>query len=193
MKLLDFFRTHNELVEILIEGTNPYATQRLSHADVDTLRAHLASDERIRSFAQGRCVGEGRTVWVVTSQALLVLHTGSAPVVRRIALADIEQVQLEKGRYGHGLRIAARGQRASIYGMARVGAVLTQRALAPATAAEHTLPADDVTQALHDLLDLQLRAQPLLVQAEAEARALLRQTAERARAEGLVLPAEAAV
>ena len=86
MKLLDFLRNHNELAEILIEGTNPYATQRLPHADVDTLRNQLATDERIRTHAQGRCVGEGRTSWVVTSQALLVMHTGrSAPVVRRIA------------------------------------------------------------------------------------------------------------
>ena len=195
MKLLDFLRTHNELIEILIEGSNPYATQRLPHADVDTLRNQLANDERIRTHAQGRCVGEGRTSWVVTSQALLVMHTGrSKPVVRRIALSDIETTELQKGRYGHALRITARsGQRASIYGLARTHAVLTQRALAPTAAADVTLPDDEVASALHDFLDLQLRAQPVLAQAEAETRALLAQAAARARAEGLLRESEATV
>ena len=56
-----------------------------------------------------------------------------------------------------------------------------------------TLPEAEVAHALHEFLDLQLRAQPVLAQAEAETRALLAQAAARARAEGLLRESEATV
>ena len=76
--MLDFFRTYSEQLEILIEGDNPYADQLLRHADVDLLRNHLQRDERITAYATGRSVGVGRTIWVVTSQSLLVVQTGTS-------------------------------------------------------------------------------------------------------------------
>ena len=191
MKLFDYFRSYNELIEILIGGSNPQATRRLPHAEVDVLRNHLGNDERIRAFAQGRSVGEGRTVWVATSQALLVLRAGSTPVVDRVPLAEIQHVDIEEGRYGHALRVSARGLNVSVYGLARAHAVLSLRALQPTASGDATLSDDEANQALHDTLDLQMRAQPVLAQAEAETQQLLAQAAARARAEGLLKASEA--
>lgn len=189
--MLDFFRNYNEQLEILIEGNNPYAMQLLRHADVDLLRNHLNRDERITAYATGRTVGVGRTIWVVTTHALLVVQTGKRPGVRKFALDSIEHADIEKGRYGHGLSAHLAGARLGLYGVAQSFAVLTLRALARPAGMEATpgiaqtsLSEEAQAHAQHAFADLTLRAQPLLVQSDAEARQLLQQTADRARSEG---------
>lgn len=189
--MLDFFRNYNEQLEILIEGNNPYANQLLRHADVDLLRNHLHRDERITAYATGRSVGVGRTIWVATSQSLLVVQTGKRPGVRKIALGSIEQVDAEKGRYGHTLSTRLAGARLGLYGVAPSFAALTLRALARPAALETTRPIEQLAlseeaqaHAQHAVADLALRAQPLMVRSDAEARQLLQQTADRARSEG---------
>ncbi len=197
--MLDFFRNYNEQLEILIEGDNPHAMQLLRHADVDLLRNHLNRDERITAFATGRAVGMGRTIWVVTSQSLLVVQTGKRPGVRKFALDSIEQADAEKGRYGHALSAHLAGARLGLYGVAQSFAVLTLRALArPAgldatrNIGQTTLNEEAQAHAQHAFADLALRAQPLLAQSNAEARQLLQQTADRARNEGQQRAPEAA-
>ena len=197
--MLDFFRNYNEQLEILIEGENPHAMQLLRHADVDLIRNHLQRDERITAFATGRAVGMGRTIWVVTSQSLLVVQTGKRPGVRKFALDSIEQADAEKGRYGHALSAHLAGARLGLYGVAQSFAVLTLRALArPAgldatrNIGQTTLNEEAQAHAQHAFADLALRAQPLLAQSDAEARQLLQQTADRARSEGQQRAPEAA-
>lgn len=190
MKLLDFFRNHNELVELLIEGSNPYATQALPQTDIDVLRRTVGRDERIRAYAQGRSVGQGRSVWVVTDEALLVLQTLGTPTVRRIDLGDVQAASLQKGRYGQTLTLTAIGQRTSIYGLARTPAVMLQRALQPDASEQIFLPESEVKAQLQDLLDLQLRVQPLMLRSEAEAQQLFAQVAARARADGMLRDSE---
>jgi hypothetical protein len=197
--MLDFFRNYNEQLEILIEGENPHAMQLLRHADVDLIRNHLQRDERITAFATGRAVGMGRTIWVVTSQSLLVVQTGKRPGVRKFALDSIEQADAEKGRYGHALSAHLAGARFGLYGVAQSFAVLTLRALArPAgldatrNIGQTTLNEEAQAHAQHAFADLALRAQPLLAQSDAEARQLLQQTADRARSEGQQRAPEAA-
>ncbi|MDO9132943.1 hypothetical protein [Hydrogenophaga sp.] len=197
--MLDFFRNYNEQLEILIEGENPHANQLLRHADVDLIRNHLQRDERITAFATGRAVGMGRTIWVVTSQSLLVVQTGKRPGMRKFALDGIEQADAEKGRYGHALSAHLAGARLGLYGVAQSFAVLTLRALArPAgldatrNIGQTTLNEEAQAHAQHAFADLTLRAQPLLAQSDAEARQLLQQTADRARSEGQQRAPEAA-
>lgn len=197
--MLDFFRNYNEQLEILIEGENPHANQLLRHADVDLIRNHLNRDERITAFATGRSVGVGRTIWVVTSQSLLVVQTGKRPGVRKFALDSIEKADAEKGRYGHALSAHLAGARLGLYGVAQSFAVLTLRALArPAgldatrNIGQTTLNEEAQAHAQHAFADLTLRAQPLLAQSDAEARQLLQQTADRARSEGQQRAPEAA-
>lgn len=197
--MLDFFRNYSEQLEILIEGDNPYAGQLLRHADVDLIRNHLQRDERITAYASGRSVGVGRTLWVVTSQSLLVVQTGKRPGVRKFALDSIERVDAEKGRYGHALSAHLAGARLGLYGVAHSFAVLTLRALArPAgleathSISQTTLSEETLAHAQHAFADLTLRAQPLLAQSDAETRQLLQQTAERARSEGQQRAPEAA-
>ncbi len=79
--MLDFFRNFNEQLAILADGNNPDANQLLRHADVDLIRNHLNRDERICAYATGRSVGNGRTIWVVTTHSLLVAQTGNRPGV----------------------------------------------------------------------------------------------------------------
>ncbi|MDP2075834.1 hypothetical protein [Hydrogenophaga sp.] len=197
--MLDFFRNYNEQLEILIEGENPHANQLLRHADVDLIRNHLQRDERITAFATGRAVGMGRTIWVVTSQSLLVVQTGKRPGVRKFSLDSIEKADAEKGRYGHALSAHLAGARLGLYGVAQSFAVLTLRALArPAgldatrNIGQTTLNEEAQAHAQHAFADLTLRAQPLLAQSDAEARQLLQQTADRARSEGQQRAPEAA-
>jgi hypothetical protein len=197
--MLDFFRNYSEQLEILIEGRNPYANQLLRHADVDLLRNHLQRDERIAAYATGRSVGMGRTIWVVTSQALLVVQTGKRPGVRKFALGSIEQADAENGRYGHALSAHVAGARLGLYGVAQSFAVLTLRALARPAGLKATqrfgqtpLSEEAQAHAQHAFADLALRAQPLLAQSNAEARQLLQHTADRARSEGQQRAPEAA-
>ena len=137
------------------------------------------------------CCGVGRTIWVATSQSLLVVQTGKRPGVRKFALASIEQADAEKGRYGHTLSAHLGGARLGLYGVAQSFAALTLRALARPAPLETTRPIEQLAlsedaqaHAQHAFADLALRAQPLMVRSDAEARQLLLQTADRARSEG---------
>jgi hypothetical protein len=141
----------------------------------------------------------GRTIWVVTSQSLLVVQTGKRPGVRKHALASLEQVDAEKGRYGHALSARLAGARLGLYGVAPGFAVLALRALgrpagldATQRIGQTTLSEEAQAHAEHAVADLALRSQPLLAQSNAEARHLLQQTADRARSEGQQRAPEAA-
>lgn len=192
MALGDYIRNHNEMWELLIEGTNPYANQLLPQADVDLLRNQLGRDERIVALASGRIVGRGRGAWVVTTSSVIQMQ-GSGPArVRRFDLADVEAVEAEKGKYGHTLRLWVAGQFLSLYAIARASALLTARALQPDTVVPASpLNEDELQDALHAILDLSLRAQPALALANAETQQLLQQAAAKARADGLLPRADA--
>lgn len=196
--MFDFFRNYNEQLEILFEGHDPSAQQLLRHADVDLIRNHLNRDEAICAFATGRAVGAGRTIWVVTTQSLLVVQTSKRQHARKHDLSQIEQVEAEEGRYGFSLRALLPGAREGLYGVHRSFAVLALRALARPAGAEHTSTVAEITlteaeqtHALHAFADLALRAQPLLAQSGTEAQQLLQQAAARARIDGPPRTAEA--
>ncbi len=196
--MFDFFRNYNEQLEMLFEGRDPSAQQLLRHADVDLIRNHLTRDEAICAYATGRTVGAGRTIWVVTTQSLLVVQTSQRHHARKLDLSQIERVEAEEGRYGFSLRALLPDARVALYGVHQSFAVLALRALArPAgtegttTVAEIALTEAAQTHALHAFADLALRAQPLQAQSDAEAQQLLQQAAIRARIDGSARTTEA--
>ncbi len=192
MKLSDYLRSHNELIEILIEGDNPHARRKLPQDDVELLRNQLARDERIRAYVSGRVVCVGRGVWVLTDRSLIALFGGGPVRLRKFALTGLEAVEAERGRYGQTLRLRIEGQALSLYGCDTTHAALVARALSPRhplALAQTALDDDALVDALHAFADLSLRAQPL-AQAELLAQQLMEQAIARARTDGLVQATE---
>ncbi len=194
MKLSDYLRSHNELIEMLIEGSNPHAMRKLPQDDVELLRNQLERDERIRAYVIGRVVGAGRGVWVLTDRSLIALFNGGPVKVRKLALSALEAVESDRGRYGQTLRVRIAGQAHSLYGCDTTHAALAARALSdrhPVPLAQTVLDDEALANALHAFADLGLRAQPL-VQAELLAQQLMAQAVARARSDGLVQASELA-
>lgn len=195
--MFDFFRNYNEQLEILFEGRDATAHQLLRHADVDLIRNHLNRDEAVCAYATGRAVGTGRSIWVVTTQSLLVVSTGKHPGVRKFDRQNIERVSAEEGRYGHSLRALLPDARLAVYGVPQTFAVLALRALGRLAGSDETrslaqtaLTEEAHAHALHAFADLALRAQPLLAKSDVEAQQLL-QVAARARVDGQQRTSEA--
>jgi len=89
MKFLNSFKFGNELMEVLIEGSNPYARQLLAERDVEAVRQALGLGEKLSAYVLGRVVGEGRGVWYLSSTSVLVQGAGPAPGLVRVALSDV--------------------------------------------------------------------------------------------------------
>ncbi len=120
---------HNEaLAEILIEGHNPHAQQKLASADLDALRQKLRTGDELKAYVQGRIVGGGRGVWALTGDALL-LRNSAQDSVQRIELRQLASFEAERGNYGHTVRVQAGGQGFSLYGVDRELAALMHQAL----------------------------------------------------------------
>lgn len=194
MKLSEYLRSHNELVEMLIEGGNPHALRKLPQDDVELLRDQLARDERIRAYVSGRVVGAGRGAWVLTDRAVIVLASGGPVRVRKLALQGLEAAECDQGRYGQTLRLRIAGQTHSLYGCDTTHAALVARALPQQHAlplAQTALDDEALAEALHAIADLALRAQPL-AQAQQQAQQLMEQAIARARSDGLIQVTELA-
>lgn len=120
---------HNEaLAEILIEGHNPYAQQKLDAADLDALRQHLHTSDEFRAYVIGRIVGGGRGVWALSGKALLILDA-TRRTVQRVDLQQVQSFEAERGRFGHSVRLQAQGQGWSLYGVDRQFAGLMHQGL----------------------------------------------------------------
>jgi hypothetical protein len=194
MNLSEYLRSHNELVEMLIEGGNPHAVRKLPQGEVDLLRDQLAPDERIRAYVSGRVVGAGRGVWVLTDRSVIVLASGGPVRVRKLALQELQAAECDRGRYGETLRLRISGQTHSLYGCDTTYAALAARTLPESHAlplAQTALDDEALAQALHAFADLALRAQPL-AQAQQQAQQLMEQAIARARSDGLVQACELA-
>lgn len=116
--LLNSFLYGDSLTQILLEGHNPYAQQKLNTADVDALRQQMFSSETLRAYVSGRIVGSGSGVWAVTDQAVL-MRNAQLIGVERLALSDVTGFEAERGRFGHAVRLQAGGRRWSLYGVDR--------------------------------------------------------------------------
>lgn len=192
MSLSDYLRSHNELIEMLIEGGNPHALSKLSYDDVERLRNQLDRDERIRAYVNGRVVGAGRGLWVLTERSLIVLASVGPVRVRKLSLAALTSLEAERGRYGQTLRVRIDGQTHGLYGCDTTYAALAARVLSsthPVALAQTALDDEALANALHAFAELGLRLQPL-AQAGDAARQLMEQALARARADGMVQASE---
>lgn len=196
MNFLNSFKFGNELMEILIEGTNPGAVKLLTAADTDTIRDELALGEKLTAYVVGRVVGSGRGVWVLSDGAVLLRGHGVSKATTRIRLADVTHAECEKGKYGHTLRLEAAGRKFSLYGTAPTLAISFFRILArhvPTLALEipGSLSPEQALRAVHCFRDASLRTQPALHGAGLEGDALLQLVKESSEL-GMILPGEQA-
>ena len=128
MAFLDSF-THGEaLSEIFIEGHNPYAQEKLGEADLDAIRQKVMTTETLQGYVIGRIVGAGRSVWLVTDQAVIIRSAG-VQGAQRITLSEVEHFETERGRFGHVVRMRTPGRAYSLFGVDRELAGELQRAL----------------------------------------------------------------
>lgn len=118
MKFLNSLIHGDALAQILMEGHNPYALQKLETADVDALRQAMQTGEALQAYAVGRIVMSGRGVWAVTERAVL-LRDASQQGVQVIALDQVQAFEAERGRFGHTVRLSAQGRRSSLFGVDR--------------------------------------------------------------------------
>lgn len=128
---------HNEaLAEILIEGHNPHAQQKLDSSDLDLLRQQLHTSDEFKAYVIGRIVGGGRGVWALSGQALLILDTARR-TVQRIDLRQVQSFEAERGRFGHSVRLKSQGQGWSLYGVDREFAGLMHQGLQASGVVSH--------------------------------------------------------
>jgi hypothetical protein len=178
MKFLNSFKFGNELMEVLIEGSNPYARQLLAERDVEAVRQALGLGEKLSAYVLGRVVGEGRGVWYLSSTSVLVQGAGPAPGLVRVALSDVTSMTCLKGRYGYTLSLKAAGRSFAMYGVAEALAVSFFRIMgrfAPCTPLVKpvALSPADALHAMHCFSDAALRAQPLARSSSLTTQALL--------------------
>jgi hypothetical protein len=194
MTLSNYLRSHNELIEMLIEGGNPHALNKLTHDEMECLRNQLDRDERICAYVRGRAVGAGRGIWVLTERSLVLLVSGGPVRERKLSLRALESVESQRGRYGQTLRVHIDGQTHALYGCDTTRAALAARVLSarhPLALAQTALDDEALANALHAFAELGLRVQPL-AQTGDTAREAMQAAIARARADGLVQATELA-
>ncbi|MEY2619105.1 MAG: hypothetical protein RL522_2107 [Pseudomonadota bacterium] len=118
MKFLNSFIHGDALAEILMEGHNPYALQKLDTADIDALRQQMQTGEKLQGYVIGRIVMSGRGVWAVTERSVL-LRNADPQGVQAIALDQVQGFEAVRGRFGHTVRLAAQGRNWSLFGVDR--------------------------------------------------------------------------
>jgi hypothetical protein len=120
---------HNEaLAEILIEGHNPCALQKLETPDLDALRQKMHSRETVQAYVVGRIVLSGRGVWMLTDRAAYV-RDPALRGVRRVLLDQVQGFEAERGRFGHSVRLFTEEGDFSMYGVDRELAQIMHGAL----------------------------------------------------------------
>lgn len=118
MNVLNSLIHGDALAQILMEGHNPYALQKLDTADVDALRQAMQTGEALQAYGVGRIVMSGRGVWAVTERAVM-LRNASHQGVHVIPLNEVQSFEAERGRFGHTIRLSAQGRNWSLFGVDR--------------------------------------------------------------------------
>lgn len=118
MNFLNSFIHGDALTEILMEGHNPHALQKLETADVDALRQAMRTGEALLGYAIGRIVMSGRGVWAVTERSVLLRNVRQQGV-HVVAIDQVQGFEAVRGRFGHTIRLNAEGRQWSLYGVDR--------------------------------------------------------------------------
>ncbi len=127
-----------DLFEILIEGSNPYADGPLTEGELSRLKEAGLDPTSLNALAIGRVVRGGRGVWALSANTLVLLGQRYRTSVDRIARADIEHAEREAGRYGDTVRLRTRQGDWSMYAVDALRAgQLVQQLSARSIAASH--------------------------------------------------------
>lgn len=108
--------THNLLVELLIEGRNPYAGDTLSDAEARALRKGLQADEPVRALLRGIVPRGGQSVWALTPQRVVMARPGWRFAPTALDIASVCAVDVARGKYGATIGLSTAEQRVSVYG-----------------------------------------------------------------------------
>lgn len=106
-----------DLFEILIEGTHPYAQGSLSEAEQALLRTEGVDVANLEALAIGRVVMGGRGVWTLSPSHMVLLGQSGRASIDRVPRADITHAERETGRYGDTVRLQTAQGRWAMYGV----------------------------------------------------------------------------
>lgn len=110
--------THGEdLFEILIEGSNPYADGPLTEGETERLQAAGVDPQALEALVIGRIVKGGRGVWALAGERLVMLGFRYRTSVDTLARRDITHAESETGRYGETVRLQTAQGRQVLYGV----------------------------------------------------------------------------
>jgi hypothetical protein len=104
------------LTELLIEGHNPYARQKLNTETADALRQHIHAPDTLLAYVCGREVLAGAGVFALTQEKFLAYHAATG-TVSTVAINQIGQAQAVRGKYGHTVRIHTEARTYAMYGV----------------------------------------------------------------------------
>jgi len=114
--MLDTLRHGNDLSEILMVGHNPNARQKLSDAATQALRPHIQAPHSLLAYVCGREVMSGAGV-IALSEGKVLFYQSATQNVTAVALAQVQQVQALRGKYGHTVRVIAQGHTLALFGV----------------------------------------------------------------------------
>ena len=126
--MFDTIRHGNDLSEILMEGHNPCARQKLNDAATQSLRQHIQSPNSLLAYVCGREVKSGAGVMALSECKVLVYQSATGQV-NALALSQVIQVQAVRGKYGHTVRVITQGHTHALFGVDKALAEQMHQAL----------------------------------------------------------------
>ncbi len=106
-----------DLIEMLIEGGNPYAERPLTDGEQARLKQEGLDPAALDALVVGRVVLAGRGAWALAGDRVVLMGQRYAYSVDAIDLDDIEHAERETGRYGDTVRLQTRHGRWAMYGV----------------------------------------------------------------------------
>jgi hypothetical protein len=104
----------------LMRSFNLSESEALTDAEVTAIRLETQPGEQVQAYLRGWLTGEGSTLWLVTSQRVLLINMTARERTHRLAFSDIESLDHESGRYGTVVRLRAAGRHWAVLGSHRL-------------------------------------------------------------------------
>lgn len=104
----------------LMRSVNLSESEALTDDEVAAVRLETQPGEQVQAYLRGWLTGEGSTLWLVTSQRVLLINLSARERTHRVAFTDIESLDHESGRYGTVVRLRAAGRQWAVLGSHRL-------------------------------------------------------------------------
>lgn len=177
----------------LMRSLNLSECEALTDAEVAAVRLETQPGEQVQAYLRGWLTGEGSTLWLVTSQRVLLVNLTARERTHRLAFSEIESLDHESGRYGTVVRLRAGGRAWAVVGAHRLlvaGWAATLSLRAPETAITPLrLDADEASTLASLNLLARLQVEPLDATGALHRTAMLVE-ADHLRARGALSDAE---